>query len=572
MSNATEKHHAKSAEDIGESGFIGHAKIVAGLTLLSRFGGVIRDALCARVFGAGPLWSAFAFAFLIPNLFRRLFGEGALSAAFLPEYARLTDKDPALARQFATLIVGSTAIILGIVTVIGEVILLLILNNTDLLATLGSAADQSGASEVRRQTITLMMIMLPYMPLVCLVALVGAMLQVHKKFAPTAAAPIILNICMITAAIIVYCNINGSINWPLISSGSQNSGGWAGGMVVALSVTVAGIFQLAWSLFALRAKHPFSWLAGKTTETRSIVHQRVKAMLTQMLPMILGLGVLQLNTFLDGIIASYPVWGSDTIYGIKYPLDQASNSILFFTQRLYQFPLGVFGIAIATAIFPALARTAKNKEALTNTLRRGLRLTLYITVPASMGLILVRTPFASVVLEGNEFDAEAVRRVTLVLMGYAPAVWAYSLNQLLARTFFACEDAKTPMRIALWMVVLNLALNLLLIWPLHEAGLAWSTSICAILQTAWLMHAVKKHTNKPIDTTVKNAILNVLFATILMTVAVFLTLYLIVPAEVSWIQQLGILSVAVAIGATVYLTMTKLLKMDELTWLLKRKS
>ncbi len=198
--------------------------------------------------------------------------------------------------------------------------------------------------------------------------------------------------------------------------------------------------------------------------------------------------MLQLNTLLDGFIASWPTMFGPTILGFEYPLAEGSMAKLSWAQRLYEFPLGVFGIAVATAIFPALSRLASDDAAFAETLRRGVRLVLFIGLPASVGLMLVATPLAATILEGRAFTAEDSRETAWILLGYAPAVWAYSLNQVLVRGFYAKGDSMAPVRIAMGLVGLNLLLNLVLIWtPLRTAGLAWSTAICAALQSLWLM-------------------------------------------------------------------------------------
>ncbi len=435
-----------------------HARTFALLTLLSRVTGLVRDATLSRVFGAGPVMDAFFFAFIIPNLFRRLFGEGALSAAFLPVYSELERDDPTAAARLATLVIGRLMLLLGGLVAVGEVALFI----THALASSG---------EHSHLAIRLMMLMLPYMPLVCLVAMLGAMLQVHGRFGPTAAAPIILNLCIIGSATAFQ-------GLPDLAPDIARP---AHVMIVAGSVVLAGAIQSAWALLALRK-------TVRWARTGPDVRSPFRRVLQQAGPMILGLGVLQLNTLFDGIIASYPTTIGPMIFGIEYPLREGAMSAVSFAQRLYQFPLGVFGIAIATAIFPALARLSNDPGGFMTTLRRGLRLVVFIGVPASAGLLVVRVPLATVILQGGDFTRDDTIRVSNVLLGYGIAVWAYSMTHVLTRAFYARGDAKTPVRIAICMVALNLVLNCSLIWtPLREAGLAWSTALCAGIQAAALL-------------------------------------------------------------------------------------
>ena len=360
----------ESAERAAAGGFQRHARNVSLLTMVSRLTGLGRDAALSRVFGAGPLMDAFFFAFMIPNLFRRLFGEGALAAAFLPEYTHLHETQPRIARQMATLTVSRMITLLGVVTLVGELVL---------YGLLSSGAQGTTALQ-------LMMIMLPYMPLVCLVAILGAMLQVHGRFGPTAAAPVILNLTIIGTA----CGLP----WIFDAlNASRDATPEAAELAhvrhiiwVAIAVVCAGCVQVIWSMLALR-RTPW-WTRDTGTEARDSFRRVVQ----QAVPMMIGLGVLQLNTLIDGLIASYPTTVGPTIFGADYPLEEGAMSAVSFAQRLYQFPLGVFGIAVATAIFPALARLRHDDAGYRSTLRRGLRLVFFIAAPASVGLIWSRRP------------------------------------------------------------------------------------------------------------------------------------------------------------------------------------
>ncbi|MEM1423959.1 MAG: lipid II flippase MurJ, partial [Planctomycetota bacterium] len=341
--------------------FLGHARVVAGLTALSRVSGLTRDAVVSKVFGASPVWSAFVTAFVLPNLFRRLFGEGALSAAFVPAYARLSEDDPEQARRLASLVAGALLVLLGGVVLFLEIALGVLL--------LTGAVGPTG-----RLTIGLAMVMLPFTALVCTSAMLGGVLQTHGRFAPPAGAPILLNLCMVAFAAGAY--------WGL---------GWSLGrtaFALAIGVVVAGVLQTLWHLRALRGVH--AW----TRDVRPAVGE-ARGVVRRMLPVIVGMGALQVGTLLDGLIAGYPVLVGPTIGGADYPLDGASAGVLFFASRLYQFPLGVFGIAIATAVFPALARAAKDAGDFAQTLGRGLRVSLFVGVPATLGLLVVGPDLAA---------------------------------------------------------------------------------------------------------------------------------------------------------------------------------
>lgn len=519
-----------------------HARTVSLLTLVSRLTGLARDATLSRVFGAGPTMDAFFFAFMIPNLFRRLFGEGALSAAFLPVYAKLRDDDPATAQRLSTLLISALAVGLGALVIVGETVLLLL----------------SNAQDHGHLALWLMMIMLPYMPLVCLVALLGAMLQVRGRFGPPAAAPVLLNLCL----------IGGALGGGLLLSDRTNQDRLTHIGITAGAVVLAGLLQVAWSLIALRGEGWWRRDAWRNTDAR----QALRRVVRQAGPMIVGLGVLQFNTFIDGLIASYPVTVGPTILGRVYPLSEGAMATVSFAQRLYQFPLAVFGIAIATAIFPLLARQSgdEQRDDFRGTIQRGLRLVVFIGLPASVGLILVRQPLATVILQGGAFDIENARRVGFVLLGYAPAIWAYSMTHVLTRAFYAREDAATPVKVALGVVVLNIALNCTLIWtPLKEAGLAWSTAVCAIVQVGVLLLLLRRHTGAVLDRAVCSSWARTVLASALMGGVVFV-IGLQFEEVGTWSASLGQLLVLVASGGVVVALLALALKMPELGWAIGR--
>lgn len=528
-----------------------NARTVSLLTLVSRLTGLARDAALSRCFGIGPVMDALAFAFMLPNLFRRLFGEGALSAAFLPVYARLEAIDQTTARQLAWALVAVLVVVLGSVTVLGELVLWLLLRQ-----------QPEG-----HLTLELMMITLPYMPLVCLVAILGAVLQVHGRFGPTAAAPILLNLCMVAAAL--------GATWLLGPAEAQGDNGVLArrAVAVASAITVAGALQVLWSLWSLRS----SGVRWARPTRRAAEHLR--EVLSRAGPMILGLGVLQLNTFVDGLIASWPSTVGPTILGVDYPLDTGALAALGYAQRLYEFPLGVFGIAVATAIFPLLSRQAAEPAAFLDTLRRGLRLVVFIGLPASVGLMIAGAPLTATLLQGGDFDAADTRRVSAILLGYAPAIWAYSMNHTLTRGFFALGDTMTPVRISVGMVIVNFLLNVTLIWtPLREAGLAWSTAICAVLQGVLLLRAMRRRVvhgvvegeNSIVDSSVRTSWIRSAAATAIMAVLAGGVVLATSADAPGWSLQVGRLAGTVMVGVAAYAVAARLLGMRELRWTLGR--
>jgi putative peptidoglycan lipid II flippase len=288
------------------------------------------------------------------------------------------------------------------------------------------------------------------------------------------------------------------------------------------------------------------------------------------LPMLLGLGVFQLNTFVDSLVASWQTMVGPTIMGIPYPLPEGSLTYLSYAQRLYEFPLGVFGVATATAIFPALVRQANEPGEFMETLRRGVRLSFFIGFPASVGLLIVREPLAGAVFRGGRFAQDDVAMVGFVLAMYAPAVWAYALHHVATRAFYALGDSVTPVRISLWMVLANFLLNVALIWtPLRVGGLALSTALCAIVQVALMSRALRARLGPVVDRETAGALWRTVLATMAMAAVTGLAA-IAFDGEDTWVWDACALFVLVGVGGIAYVSSARILKMPELGWALRR--
>jgi len=537
--------------------FVGHAVLVSGLTLVSRITGLVRDAALFASFGRGPIASAFLIGFMVPNLFRRLFGEGALSSAFIPAYAELSRNDPALAKRFASLCLAVLLIVTAALTLFGEL-------------ALWWFSSRDGWADDTQLAIRLTMLMLPYMPLICLVALIGGALQVKSRFGPPAAAPVLLNLTMIAAILLAtHTAVPGGLNEQALRRAIH---------IIAVSVLIAGVLQLAWQLTAMLR-------VERLTVDFSRTAKPFKKMLWVMLPMVLGLAVFQINVMLDTLIA----WGFApkaggpgmlSLFGrqVAYPIADAGQVVsLAGAHRLYQFPLGVFGIALATAIFPALAHAAadrsdRGKAHFQTLLHHGLRLSFFIGLPASIGLILVRVPLTRAIFEHGRFDMQDSFRVATILAGYASAVWAYSMTHVLTRTFYAVGDAKTPLRVSMAMVAINLMLNLVLIWPLGAAGLAWSTALSAVFQVLVLLLLVRRHVDTPVDASVFKGWFRTVMLTTLMTAALTPILLRFPANDLSWRGSVLQLITMVVLGAAIVLVGARLTGAEELHWLRQGRS
>ena len=533
--------------------FVTHTRLVSLLTLASRGFGLVRDGALAFALGFGWVYDAFVVAFMIPNLFRRLFGEGALAAAFIPHYTKLHQADAPAGGRFAAWTARSLFVGLMCLAVLIALGMLAALKFDWL-------PDVRGVLTSGLTAITIW-----YMPLVCVVAILGAILQVHKRFGVPAAAPAVLNVCVIITALVMW------------TEGYCREAAACG---VALAVMTAGVIQVLWSLWALRAaKVTVAWNTTRN-QLRDDPHVRDtgKAMVRQWLPTTVGLAVFQLNVLADALIAMFfsgEKGAMLNLFGrqLEYPMQVGSVAVLGAAARLYEFPLGVFGIAVATAIFPALSRVADDRIAFTDLVRRGLRLTVYIGLPASIGLVLVRLPVARAIYgEAGNLTAQDAPRVAWVLLGYAPAVWAYSMNHVLMRTFYAQHNPITPMKVAVSMVALNVVLNLTLIWPLGAAGLAWSTAVCAMLQCVILLVLVRRYVQRPVDATVAGSWARTAVLTVIMGAAVWGALALVGADKLSRFSTVVVLTVIVVAGVIIVGVGSTILGMDEPRWLLSRRT
>ncbi len=522
--------------------FFRHAALISSFTVASRLLGLVRDMACAAFFGGGLVWDAFSFAFRIPNLFRRLFGEGALSVSSLPvftEYLETRTRGEAVRLIRAV----STAMIL--------VLCICLLAGLSFFIGLPFLAP---LSERWRLAFALSAVLLPYMLFVCLSALAGAVLHSLRHFVVPAASSLILNGCWIVAVLVAA---------PLVSDNAREQI-----FVVAVGILIAGVVQLLSHLYALRRK-------GITYRpVFEFGNPGVRRIFAGMAPVALGMAAYQINVLLDGVIAislAAPQ-GRETfsLFGrtLSYPMEVGANSALYFADRLMQFPLGIFGIALATAIFPALASCAAKKDwdGFSDTLTEGLGAVLFIAIPAGAGLALIGRPAITLLFERRAFTAQMSERTYMVLIAHSIGIWAYCGRHVMERAFFACGDRLTPVKIASFAIALNLCLNLIFIWFLAEAGLALATALCAMLQAGLLYVGMRKKTLSSVDGRLSRTLIKTAIATAFMVPACIAALYLL-PSAPAGSRTLGaalqVFGVAAA-GISVYLIVARALGLHEL--------
>lgn len=430
--------------------------VVSGMTLVSRILGLVRDIVFARYFGAGLLMDAFLVAQRIPNMLRRFFAEGAFSAGFVPVMARYKERhDHEEAREFVDSMAGTFGVVLFVVTLVGVLgapALVLIVAP----GFVGDGGDFDLAALMLRFTF-------PYLFFVSLTAFAGGVLNTYGRFAVPAFTPVLLNVVLIAAAVWMA---------PLLEQPI---------MALAYAVFVAGLVQLLFQLpflAAIRALPRPRWQPR---------HDGVRRAFRLMVPAIFGSSVAQINVLLSGIIASL--------------LPVGSISYLYYSDRLMEFPLGLFGIALATVTLPYLSRLWANEEQreFAETLEWSMKIAILIAVPAAVGLIVLAEPLVVTLFFGGEFDAHAVSMTALALQAYAIGLVGFSFVKVLAPAFFAREDTRTPVRIGVLALLVNVVLGSASAWYLTlsgfagpHTGLAAATSVAAVLNAALLYRGLRK--------------------------------------------------------------------------------
>ena len=425
--------------------------VVSSMTLLSRILGLARDIVFARFFGATIVMDAFLVANRIPNMLRRFFAEGAFSQGFVPVMARYREKhEQAEAKQFVDAVAGTLGLILFLITLVG-VIAAPILVAIVAPGFIGEDGRFDLAAAMLRFTF-------PYLLFVSLTAFAGGVLNTYGRFAVPAFTPVILNVVLIAGALWLA---------PTLEEP---------GMALAYAVFAAGLIQLLFQIPFLSRIHAVPRPRWRPN------HAGVKRVTELMLPAIFGSSVAQINVLVGGIIASL--------------LGVGKISLLYFSDRLMEFPLGLFGIALATVTLPYLSRQHANEShsEFSDTVDWSMKLVLLIAVPAAIGLIVLAEPLVASIFYGGEFTVFDLRMTALALQAFALGLVGFSYVKILAPAYFARENTRTPVRFGLIALAVNFVLSVVLAYVLTQAeyegthaGLALAISVSAILN-AWLLY------------------------------------------------------------------------------------
>ncbi|MHC8507985.1 MAG: murein biosynthesis integral membrane protein MurJ [Rhodospirillales bacterium] len=451
---------------------------VGGFTGLSRVLGFVRDILIAAVLGAGAGADAFFVAFKLPNLFRRLFAEGAFAAAFVPILAGHAESgDESAARDFTERALSLLVVILVLAVTAAELAMPAVM-----LVFAPGFADNADKFAL---TVLLARITFPYLLFISVASLLSGVLNTQGRFAAAAATPIWLNLCLIGAVLVLA---------PHTPSPAH---------ALAAGVFAAGVVQAVF-LYAACAR---VGVAPRLRRPR--ITADIKLLFKRILPVAAGAGVYQINLVIDTVIASLLASGSITY--------------LFFADRVVQLPLGVVGVAVGTALLPALSRAVKagDGESAHHYQNRALEFTLLLTLPAAAALVVIAEPVVHVLFERGAWTAAASAKTSAALAVYALGLPAYVLIKALAPGFFARGDTATPVKIALAAMAVNLILNLALMGPFQHVGIAAATVVSSWLNAGLMALALRRRGALAADSRLRSRLPRAALAAALMTLALW---------------------------------------------------
>jgi len=498
------------------------AGIVGAATMVSRVFGLARDMVIAAFFGASWMTDAFWVAFRIPNMLRRLLGEGSLTVSFVPvftEYLEKKTKEQAL--ELAYNAITLLSIILAVISVLGIILSPLIVG---LIA-------PGFISEPKQFALAVFLnrLMFPYIFFIALVALCMGILNSFRHFTAPALSSVLLNIAMIGAAFFLR---------PFFAEPITS---------LAIGVLIGGVLQLA-------MQWPFLRKFGVKLKFRfNPKHPGIKQIGVLMIPAILGAGVSTINVFVGTILASLLPGGSVTY--------------LFYADRIMELPLGIFAIAIGTATLPSFSKhvAAGNMDELKSGISFSLRLMLFLTIPAMAALMALNLPIISVLFQRGAFDVTSAVYTGQALFCYALGLWAFSVLRVFVSSFYSLQDSKWPMKAAVIALIVNVVASLILMYPLKHNGIALASSIAAAVNVLVLTIVLKRKIGKFLDRTFYHSVFKIILSSVLMLFAIGVMEY-VIPwnTHAGFKARLLYLSVAVTAGAATFFISAYLLKSPEM--------
>ncbi len=501
-------------------------RLLTAITLVSRVLGYGRDMLLAGIFGTGLTSDAFIAAFRIPNIIRRFFGDGAFSMGFIPVYNSCLQREgPAGARRLgASTLQALAMILLGVIAggLIGSPLIVRAL-----------APGFAPGSAAYHLTLDLLRIMWPYLFFGGLVAMIAAILNAQGHFAAPALAPVAFNLILIAVLLLIAV---------------AERPAHAGAAMLAGAVLVAGMVQLLIQVPALRSRGLALW--------RPVFppHASLGAAARMTLPAAVGTASFQLNILIGTLLASF--------------LEPGSIAALFFADRLVQFPLGLFAVSGATALMPALSRLAARAEwhDFNIAFQEALRLVWFVTLPAMVGLLVLRLPIVQVLLERGAFGSNSTRLTSEALLCYGIGLWAYAGLRIVQTALFALKDARTPLKAAGLGMLVNLLLGAGLMSFWGHRGVALATACAAVINLGVLLLALRRKTGTLGGRQALRALAQAIFCSAVMGTAVTgLRDWIgIDPRAGTGIASLK-LALCIAAGVGVYAGMARICRSRELT-------
>ena len=511
---------------VDEKGRITKAAGLIGLaTLLSRILGLIRDMVQARYFGAGLAADAFFVAYRIPNMLREMFAEGTMAAAFIPVFTEyLTHRSKEDARRLANVTFTALTLLLSVISVIGIVAAPFIVK---IIAP--GFIDTPGKFDL---TVSLTRIMFPFLLFIGLAAVAMGVLNSLRSFGAPALAPSFYNLSVILTILFLSQHLTEPI------------------MGLAIGVLLGGLTQFLIQLPSLKKQGFFFQLNLER-------HEGVRRIGLLAVPIIIGLSVADINLLISTLIASF--------------LPQGSVTYLFYGMRLIQFPLGIFAVAVATAILPTMSSQAARGATveLRETLSFGLRLVFFITFPAMIGLIMFRIPIVHFLFQHGAFTLENTLGTSAAVLCYSLGLWAFAGVRIVAPAFYALQDTKTPVKTAVLAMLVNILLSVSLMGPLKHAGLALATSLSSILNLSILLWLLRRRLGRIGFRAVLRSHFRVVLASLIIVVwGFFVTKQTIWMAKAHWFEKGALLGGGIILSIGGYFIIHLLIKTEELTFLM----
>ncbi len=501
------------------------AGAVSGATLISRILGFARDMIIAQMFGAKMAADAFFVAFRIPNLLRRLLGEGSLTASVVPVFTEyLTTKSKDETWKLANILLSTFLLILLLTVIAG------IMFSPAIVRIIAPGFHVS--ADKFELTVQLTQWMFPYLLFVGMAALAMGLLNSLRVFFIPAVGPAFFNISIITFLLL----LSSKFEQPVFA--------------LATGVVVGGFFQFVIQIPSLIKK------GLKYKFKLDFNHPGLTKLAKLMLPSLFGLAVMEINIFVDTLLASL--------------LPEGSISYLYFGNRVVQFPLGVFAVALGVAILPTLSQQATlgKMGELKETLSFGIRLVLFITIPATVGLIVLKGSIINLLFERGEFTHQSTVATASALFYYAIGLCAFSGIKIVVPAFYSLKDTVTPVKIGIFAMVVNIILNLLLMGPLLHGGLALATSISSLLNVVLLIFILRKRIGGLDGKKIVETIIKLTVASVIMGLVIYKIDISFYDMGASAILKGGILFGNIALGVTLYLALSFFLKTEEVKFLI----